>query len=100
MTSTLPAGGRVLLNNREPHGSATFPEKQIAAVLRQLGLPPTSPLSALAAEILPGPIQSPPDRPDVAAQATTSAGPDPLGVELGSRRILRTSPLTAAPAIC
>ena len=27
-------------------------------------------------------------------------GSDPLGADLGSRRILRTSPLTTLPAIC
>jgi hypothetical protein len=36
---------------------------------------------------------------DAAADAVVISS-DPLGADLGSRRILRTSPLTALPAIC
>ena len=32
--------------------------------------------------------------------AAAVAGEDPLGTALGQRRILRTSPLVAVPAIC
>jgi len=59
----------------------------------------TSPLSVLAVELLPGPVhlfQEDPQRgPDVPAVAE-----EPLGRQLGLRRILRTSPLVAVPAIC
>ncbi len=81
--------------NREPRGRATFFAKDIAAGLSQLGLPATSPLSVLCVEILPGPIQFE-RRLDAAAVVQE----DPLGAQLGQRRILRTSPLTAVPAIC
>jgi hypothetical protein len=36
-------------------------------------------------------------RPRTCSVAVTE---DPLGTELGQRRILRTSPLVAVPAIC
>ena len=76
--------------NREPRGAATFVDDNIAAVLRLLGLPPSSPLSVLCVEVLPGPAHTR-DQPPAE---------DPLGTELGQRRVLRTSPLTAVPAIC
>ena len=61
-------------------------------------LPPTAPLSVLAVEILPGPLHG----GSVLAGTTTLdvEVADPLGVQLGQRRILRTSPLIAAPVIC
>ena len=62
-----------------------FPQDDILNRLSILGLPPDSSLSVIAAELLPEP-GSPFD--------------DPLGVNLGQVRILRTTPLTAVPAIC
>jgi hypothetical protein len=59
----------------------------------------------LAVELLPfGTVQtradaSPATAPAGRADAATLAA-DPLGADLGSRRILRTSPLTALPSIC
>jgi hypothetical protein len=98
MTVTIPGGPTVLLPNREPRGTATFVQTDIATMLSQLGLPATSPISLLAVEILPG-------RPHIVDRGTVVAAEsiiinDPLGSQLGQRRILRTSPLTAAPSIC
>jgi hypothetical protein len=65
----------------------------------------TSSLSVLAVELLPfGQVQTRTDTiPATASAGTADAatpGADPLGADLGSRRILRTSPLTALPSIC
>ncbi len=87
--------------NREPRGTVTFPAQDIAAVLAGLGLPAASPLSILCVEILPGPQHR--GRQFAAAEsgaAEVLVQEDPLGAQLGQRRILRTSPLTAVPAIC
>jgi hypothetical protein len=85
-------------------GSATFDQKTVASLLTTLSLPTTSPLSVLAVEVLPGPIN--PGTGVLAPAATTGAATvsatseDPLGRQLGQRRILRSSPLAAIPAIC
>jgi hypothetical protein len=89
--------------NREPRGTGTFAAPQIVSVLALLGLPANSPLSVLCIEVLPGPLH-------VAQTFTAAVGgglaaaavapEDPLGSALGQRRILRTSPLIAVPAIC
>jgi hypothetical protein len=89
--------------NREPRGTATFTATDIQAALTLLGLPATAPLSVLGVEILPGPFRlvrtfSAVGGPDLGAAASTKE--DPLGSALGQRRILRTSPLVAIPAIC
>jgi hypothetical protein len=84
-----------------PVAGAIFPEVGIDARLDLLGLPPTTPLSVLAVEALPGPLNIPiQDNARGAASAATAAPEDPLGANLGLRRIMRTSPLTAVPAIC
>jgi hypothetical protein len=76
-------------------------QKGIEASLALLSLPRTSPLSVLAVELLPGPLTvleapgRPPHTPSDAERAE-----DPLGTNLGLRRIMRTSPLTAVPVIC
>jgi len=93
--NTIHGSGR---ESRAGHG---FPQKDIEARLALLGLPRTSPLSVLAVELLPGPLTvreapgRPPHTPSDAEQAE-----DPLSANLGLRRIMRTSPLTAVPAIC
>jgi hypothetical protein len=103
---TQPAGAPQTLGlNREPRGKTTFDQTTIDSLLSLLGLPLTSPLSVLAVEVLPGPRQFPADGSGRAAEAsaagdTVAAGEDPLGRQLGLRRILRTSPLVAVPAIC
>ncbi len=90
--------------NREPRGLAAFSQTNIISMLTLLGLPLTSPLSVLCVEILPGPLHA--ESIDTRAAATRSPNAsvaiqeDPLGSQLGQRRILRTSPLTAVQAIC
>ena len=81
---------------REPRGSTFFEEQEIQNVLRLLKLPRTSSLSVLAVELLPGAIhfEGQPTGKNEGVNA------DPVGKQLGSRRILRTSNLTPVPAIC
>ncbi|MFJ5138842.1 hypothetical protein [Streptomyces sp. NPDC088707] len=62
----------------------TFPYADIRGTLDALGLPADASLSVLAVELLP----------------TASPERDPLTAGLGSTGILRTSPLTAVPAVC
>jgi hypothetical protein len=84
-----------------PTAAAAFSEGSIRGLLTRLGLPDTSPLSVLAVEVLPGPLTIPHVRPvPVGIGPIVSAEDDPLGTNLGARRILRVSPLTAVPAIC
>ena len=64
-----------------------------------------TPLSALAVEVLPGPLSGPPGGIGIRADqdlasASTFEQEDPLGANLGLRRILRTLPLKIVPAIC
>ena len=100
LTPPQPAGAISSLGlNREPRGTTTFEQKTIESLLSLLGLPTTSPLSVLAVEVLPGPIHRPADVPRVAPNVP-AVTEDPLGRQLGLRRILRTSPLVAVPAIC
>ncbi|HZU28153.1 MAG TPA: hypothetical protein VFA04_21665 [Bryobacteraceae bacterium] len=84
-----------------PRAAAVFPEKSVETLLARIGLPKNSPLSVLAVEVLPGPLNVP-DRlnRDVGGGDAFLSGEDPLGKGLGQRRVLRTSPLTAVPAIC
>ena len=81
-----------------PDGPSQFPTRDIwgtvqfdagdsgelTKILESISLPADSPLSVLAVELLP----------------IGAAVPDPLGLQLGSQRILRTSPLTAIPRAC
>ena len=91
------AGYRNLLIDRKPAmlresasdnpiGVATFPEAEVATLLAEYTLPANSPLSVLAVELLPAPVDS-----DL---------PDPLGSQLGLQRILRTSPLVKVAETC
>lgn len=104
-------------------GISGWTNEQIQFLLRRLGLPLDSPLSVLCVEMMPrlsSYVQA--GRTAGTAFAGTSAGafdsvifdgdPDdgsaavvqdnvrPLSAQLGHYRILRTSPLTAVPAIC
>ena len=79
-----------------PLARVTFREPDIETRLALLGLPRTSPLSVLAVEVLPGPLSF---NQEFEGHREPQ-GEDPLGTGLGSRRILRTSPLTAVPATC
>jgi hypothetical protein len=69
-----------------------------AAVLRDLSLPAESPLSVLAVEMLPAPLQVQIDA--AAALPHFNRYHDPLGADLGQVRILRTSPLVPVPPAC
>lgn len=60
-------------------------DAETAFLLQRLGLPPNTPLSLLAVELLPEP---------------NNAFGDALGNDLGEVRILRTSPLTEVPSTC
>ena len=93
--------------NLSPIAGFAFPEKSVEERLALLQLPASTALSVLAVEVLPGPLTIPQDDTTpgiplngIAPRATTQNDEDPLGSGLGSRRILRTSPLTAVPAIC
>lgn len=65
-------------------GTATFSDAEIRLTLEALAFVDGAPLSVLAVELLPN----------------GSPVADPLGTDLGTQRILRTSPLTPVPAIC
>ena len=68
-----------------PHyGLCAWSEAEVATLLFSLGLPEDSPLSTMAVELLPNFERS----------------TDPLGADLGSTRIYRTSPLEPAVKIC
>jgi hypothetical protein len=66
------------------YGTATWTQFEVASALEAIGCGPDAPLSALAVEILP----------------STEPAADPMGVDLGSERILRTSPLVAVADVC
>jgi hypothetical protein len=84
-----------------PFARVVFGEHDIELRLARLGLPKASSLSVLAVEVLPGPLNIP-DRlqGNGVPGAEQNQNEDPLQTGLGTRRILRTSPLTAVPAIC
>lgn len=65
-------------------GKADWSSAEITASLALLTLGPDAPLSCLVVETLPG----------------EAPYPDPVAGQLGYERFLRTSPLTAVPAIC
>jgi hypothetical protein len=67
---------------------AVWERSQVEALLADLALSTDAPLSVLVVETLP----------DIGADTGELA--DPLGGDLGYVRILRTSPLTAIPALC
>lgn len=67
-----------------PRGDARWSQAEIEAALLSLGLPKSSPLSVLAVELLP----------------EVNRAPDPLGSDLGTTRILRSSRLVPVPPVC
>jgi hypothetical protein len=67
-----------------PRGDARWSQSEIEAALSSLGLPRSSPLSVLAVELLP----------------EVNRAPDPLGDDLGSTRVLRSSRLVSVPPVC
>jgi hypothetical protein len=84
---------RLRVPRPRPGASTIFPVEgqvgwagaDVRAALQLAGLPPDTPLSVLAVEVLPEP--------------NGSFG-DPLGGDLGQVRILRTSPLSAVDRGC
>jgi hypothetical protein len=106
---TLPGqSGKLALDLNPQHGPTRevragilFPDKIINERLSLLGLPAATPLSVLAVEVLPGPLNFRDDLLNANRErAAVNAQEDPLGANLGLRRIMRTSPLTVVPAIC
>jgi hypothetical protein len=65
-------------------GDVRWSQDEIEAALTAMGLPKDSPLSVLAVEMLP----------------ERNRTGDPLGSDLGSTRVLRTSPLVRVPPVC
>jgi hypothetical protein len=99
---TAPAGAS---SAGGPRAYREFPQQEVMAWLQLLGLAQTSSLSVLAVELLPfGTVQTGTDASAATAPVETAdvatLGADRLGADLGNRRILRTSPLTALPSIC
>jgi hypothetical protein len=84
--------------------SASFQQSSVDSWLKQWQLPNTTPTSVLAVELFNGEtnvISSP--KPLVRVGPTPVAvvvDEDPLGSQLGARRILRVSPLTAVSDTC
>jgi hypothetical protein len=98
-----PTGAGVMsaLPAEAPFAGHEFAEATIPRRLIALGLSQTSPLSALAVELLPYDTTGDPRPLDaVGSTALDTQATDPLGAQLGTRRILRTSPLTALPSVC
>ena len=89
--------------NRDPMAGCDFPVTSVNTLLTLLGLPASTPLSVLAVEVLPGEpsinFNDPARQPKATAGASVQQE-DPLGAQLGRRRILRTSQLVAVPAVC
>jgi hypothetical protein len=77
---------------------AAIPLNDTAAALRDLALPTESPMSVLAVELLPAPLQVQIDA--LAPVPHFNRYRDPLGADLGQVRILRTSPLVPVPPAC
>jgi hypothetical protein len=75
---------RELFAARDIAARTQWSESEVQSLLHALCLAPDAPLSVLAVELLQE--AQPPD--------------DPLGVNLGRMRILRTSPLVPVPAVC
>ena len=81
----------------------TYAEKTVEERLKQLGLPVNTPVSVLAVELFNGEANViPPNRfgPEATAPGAVAVQPDPLGENLGARRVLRVSLLTAVRAVC
>jgi hypothetical protein len=77
------------------HGTFTWTEAEIGLLLEQFNLAPDTPLSVLAVEMMPRY-----DQYIILGEGTDDDSVRPLSRELGQYRILRTSPLVAAPEVC
>jgi hypothetical protein len=98
---------RIRNPNSPPQGQRTdipvaaiFPQSEVVALLAKLGLPPNTPTSVLAVELFNGEANVTPESSFNAAPQASVQQQDPLGAELGARRVLRVSPLTAVRAVC
>jgi len=89
-------------HDRDPFAGIKFTSEEILGTMTELGLSSSLPMSVLAVEILPGSVTSNVDNPPVfdAVAPSETQNEKPLGANLGSRRILRTSPLTPVPPVC
>jgi hypothetical protein len=79
-----------------------FAETAVEALLTKLQLRTNTPVSVLAVELFNGEanvVQQLAGQVAAAPSAVAAEG-DPLGADLGARRVLRVSPLTAVPAVC
>jgi hypothetical protein len=76
-------------------GTAAWTEDEIQALLSQYNLSRTTGVSILAVEMMPRY-----DQYILFARQGPDTSVRPLSEELGQYRILRTSPLVAAPEIC
>ena len=75
-------------------GTITWTEKEIRQLLEQFNLSIDTPLSVLAVEMMPRYDQY------IVFGEGVSDAVRPLSRDLGQYRILRTSPLVAAPEVC
>src|SRR5690606_3292662 len=117
--SLLAGAVKAIYKDQPKTAAAMWTNKEIAALLQQLGLPEDAPLSVLVVEVF-GNITSifdhflPLSDERLAAASSQRATKDlaatlldrrnrsrqALGNELGNYRILRTSPLTEVPFVC
>ncbi len=92
------------ITGRDRVGYAVFATAEVEQLLSLLGLPPSSPLSLVAVELLPGGTGDDVPTKVAAPPPETPAVADPLGTELtpGGRpqRILRVSSLVPVAALC
>lgn len=77
------------------NGAFTWTEKEIRQLLEMFSLAPDTPLSVLAVEMMPRY-----DQYIILGEEVPDDNVYPLSRDLGQYRILRTSPLVAAPEIC
>jgi hypothetical protein len=77
-----------------------FLQSDVEAWLSQWQLPASTPTSVLAIELFSGEASVVPEAQDDLAGEAATAESDPLGAQLGARRILRVSPLTPVRPVC
>ncbi len=94
--------GSVPAQNGQIQVQGQFAQMQVEDWLKQWQLPPSMPTSVVAVELFNGENNVIGHSVDQSGPAGRGAGQDqdPLGSELGARRILRVSPLTPVRAIC
>ena len=77
-----------------------FTQPEVENWLNQWQLPASIPTSIVAVELFNGEHNVIAHDADQSVPTAQEAGQDPLGSELGARRILRVSPLTPVRAVC